>query len=57
MADNPTTITTMGLLNAGLSAVILGTDWTITNAGSVLGAGITLQSAGTVVNAGSIAGT
>ena len=55
-ADNPTTITTTGLLEAGLYAGTLGAAWAITNAGSVLGAGMTLESAGAVVNAGSIAG-
>jgi len=39
-ADNPTTITTTGLLKVGLEAASLGSAWTITNAGSVLGAGI-----------------
>jgi hypothetical protein len=55
--DNPATITTTGVLSAGLYADILGAAWTITNAGSVLGAGIALESGGTVVNAGSIVGT
>jgi hypothetical protein len=52
--DNPTTITAAGLLNAGLYGDSLGAPWMLTNAGSVLGAGITLESAGTVTNAGRI---
>lgn len=55
--DNPTTITTAGLLQQGLYAYSLGTAWTITNAGNVLSGGIGLQSAGTVVNAGNIFGS
>jgi hypothetical protein len=55
-ANNPATITSTGLLQDGLSAASYSSPWTITNAGSILGAGVTLASTGIVVNAGSIAG-
>ena len=55
-ADNPTTITSSGGLNGGLYADSLGSPWTITNAGRVLGTGLGLQSSGTVVNTGDIDG-
>ncbi len=55
-AENPTTITATGLLQAGLYAASLSSAWMITNAGSILGSGTTLKSAGSVVNSGSIAG-
>jgi hypothetical protein len=62
--DNPTTITTAGLLNAGLYADGASSNgggvaaWTITSAGSILGAGLSvgLGSIGTIVNDGSISG-
>jgi len=54
--DNPATIGSAALLQDGLYTDSLGAAWTITNAGGVLGAGITLQSVGTVVSSGSIAG-
>ena len=41
-ADNPTTISTAGLLNAGLYASSLGAAWMITNAGRILGARLSL---------------
>jgi hypothetical protein len=41
-ADNSTTITTAGSLNAGLYASSLGAAWMITNAGRILGAGVSL---------------
>lgn len=62
VADNPTTVTPTGLLEAGLYAApassVGGAAWTITNAGRIWGGagdGIQLASAGVVVNAGSIA--
>ena len=55
--DSPLTITSAGLLNAGLYLESLGSDWMITNAGSVLGHGVDLMSGGTVINAGSVSGT
>ena len=56
-ADDPATITSTGLLDAGLYAPSYAAAWTITNAGTILGTGATLQSAGTVVNTGDIAGS
>jgi hypothetical protein len=56
-ADNPATITSAGLLKAGLVADSLTSAWTITNDGSILDAGVTLKSAGTLVNAGHITGS
>ena len=55
-ANDPTTITPTGLLEAGLYAESIPADWTVTNAGRVLGAGATLASTGTLVNSGSIDG-
>src|SRR5277367_5397207 len=55
-ADDPATITSTGLLDAGLYASSFTTGWNITNAGTILGTGATLQSAGTVVNTGKISG-
>jgi hypothetical protein len=56
-ADNPATITSAGLLNAGLYGSTLGVPWAITNIGNVLGSGITLEGAGAVVNTGNIIGS
>jgi hypothetical protein len=41
-ADNPTMITTAGLLNAGLYTSSPGAAWMITNAGRILGARLSL---------------
>ncbi len=57
LADNPTTITSAALLNAGLYAAAVASAWMVTNAGSILHAGVTLQSSGTVANTGSITAT
>ncbi len=55
-ADNPATIGAAALLRSGLYADSLSAAaWTVTNAGSVLGSGITLQSMGTLINRGEIA--
>jgi collagen type I/II/III/V/XI/XXIV/XXVII alpha len=54
---NPVTIDSTGLFQGGFYAANYpATDWTITNAGSILGAGIALASAGTVSNTGAITG-
>ncbi len=59
-ADNPTYIQPSSTLQAGLYALPAHSDWTIANAGDILGAvgGIAaeLASAGTVANTGTIAG-
>jgi len=53
--NNPATITSAGLLNGGLYAAnYAAAQWTITNAGRILGPGVCLASAGTVTNSGSI---
>ena len=53
--NNPVTITSAALLNGGLFAdYYAGAQWTITNAGRILGPGVCVASAGTVTNSGSI---
>jgi hypothetical protein len=53
--NNPATITSVALLNGGLYAAnYAGAQWTITNAGRILGPGVCLASAATVTNSGSI---
>ncbi len=55
-SDNPTTITSTGLLQAGLYAPGLGSPWSITNAGTVLGAGGNYNGAGSANGVGGAGG-
>ena len=52
--DNPLSITSTGIFDAGLEASSYGSLWTITNDGSILGVGLTLDTGGSVINTGSI---
>ncbi len=54
-ADNPLTIAAAAALDAGLYLGRLASAWTVTNAGRILGGGITLESSGTIDNGGTIA--
>ncbi len=56
-ADNPTTITADGVLDDGLNVWSYNEPWMITNAGGILGLGLTLASVGTIMNSGGISGS